>query len=742
MLASVRAGLAAALVASSLSPLLPPTSPSSAPISPTARSGWKPRSRPKPARSQSPSPRCAARPKQPSPSAISAPACRPWRRSSRSRRAKPATGCGWRARSCRSARTTTASARCSSNAPRPPPISPTSASGNAGEEADALVLLGRTFADRKLWRPALDALPLCARPARGRGGAPDLRAAARRARLPHARLLRSMPMRRRRAPASSSPRSCRASAPISRPSSRSEGNDKPAITTEEKQLCVEGLKHGERYTITLRAGLPSTVHEALAKSADFTIYVRDRKPFVRFTGKAYVLPRTGQRGIPVVSVNTSAVGGRDLPHRRPQPDRHRARRRFRPHRLPAQPRTLRGRPARAIGANRCGRASSRSSRRSMPTSPPRSRSTRRSAISRPASTSWWRSRSRARPRTTIRWRRNGSSSPTSASRPFPAMTASTSSSIRWRRPMPKAGMEVRLISRSNEVLATRTTDAAGHALFEAGLARGEGGMAPAMLVAADPKGDYAFLNLKAPAFDLTDRGVSGRVAPAGLDAFVYAERGVYRSGETVYLTALLRDGQGNAVTGGPLTLVVERPDGVEYRRAVVRRSGPRRPQPDRADRLVRADRDLARARLHRPEAPAGRRDHLHGRGLRPRPARIRSDLADRPHLEVRAGGSDRRRPLPLRRAGGRPRSRRRDRDRSGQGAAGLCRLSVRRRRRGGRDVAAAARRPADDRRNRQGELHGQSRQAAVIHSSARSQGHRAHGGGGRPRGRAQASRCR
>ena len=35
--------------------------------------------------------------------------------------------------------------------------------------------------------------------------------------------------------------------------------------------------------------------------------MRDRKPFVRFSGKAYVLPRTGQRGIPVLSVNTSAV---------------------------------------------------------------------------------------------------------------------------------------------------------------------------------------------------------------------------------------------------------------------------------------------------------------------------------------------------------------------------------------------------------------------------------------------------
>ncbi len=85
------------------------------------------------------------------------------------------------------------------------------------------------------------------------------------------------------------------------------GIDKPAISADDKQLCVEGLKHGERYTITLRAGLPSVVRETLAKSADFTIFVRDRKPFARFSGKAYVLPRTGQRGIPVLSVNTSAV---------------------------------------------------------------------------------------------------------------------------------------------------------------------------------------------------------------------------------------------------------------------------------------------------------------------------------------------------------------------------------------------------------------------------------------------------
>src|SRR5436190_7403859 len=90
-----------------------------------------------------------------------------------------------------------------------------------------------------------------------------------------------------------------------------------------------------------------------------------------------------------------------------------------------------------------------------------------------------------------------------------------------------------------------------------------------MLTVSGEKTDYAFLSLKSNAFDLSDRGVSGRTVPAGADAFVYAERGVYRSNETVYLTGLLRDGQGNAMTGGPLTLVIERPDGVEFRRAVL-----------------------------------------------------------------------------------------------------------------------------------------------------------------------------
>ncbi len=71
--------------------------------------------------------------------------------------------------------------------------------------------------------------------------------------------------------------------------------------------------------------------------------------------------------------------------------------------------------------------------------------------------------------------------------------------------------------------------------------RGEGGLAPAILVAENGNGEYAFLDLSTNAFDLSDRGVKGRDAPGPLDGYVYTERGVYRPGEEVNVTALVRD---------------------------------------------------------------------------------------------------------------------------------------------------------------------------------------------------------
>jgi uncharacterized protein YfaS (alpha-2-macroglobulin family) len=124
---------------------------------------------------------------------------------------------------------------------------------------------------------------------------------------------------------------------------------------------------------------------------------------------------------------------------------------------------------------------------------------------------------------------------------------------------------VRLIARNNEVLATAKSDAHGYVRFAAGQTHGEGGFAPAILVAENGAGEYAFLDLTTNAFDLSDRGVKGREAPGPLDGFLYTERGVYRPGEEVNLTALVRDQNGLAASL-PATLILLRPDGVEYGR--------------------------------------------------------------------------------------------------------------------------------------------------------------------------------
>ncbi|MCB1329803.1 MAG: alpha-2-macroglobulin family protein, partial [Maritimibacter sp.] len=80
-----------------------------------------------------------------------------------------------------------------------------------------------------------------------------------------------------------------------------------AVSAKDRQLCIEGITHGERYSFTLRPGLPAATGEVLAKPVQLSQYVRDRAPSVHFPGRAYVLPPTADAGLPVVVVNTSAL---------------------------------------------------------------------------------------------------------------------------------------------------------------------------------------------------------------------------------------------------------------------------------------------------------------------------------------------------------------------------------------------------------------------------------------------------
>ena len=433
-------------------------------------------------------------------------------------------------------------------------------------EADSLAVLGKTLADRKQWRPALDSMRL----------ALDLRESAD-LRGQYERLRSEYGFRMLDYSVDSdavTPRVCfQFSEEL--PGKRTDfspyvavaGQDKPAISANDKQLCVEGLKHGERYEITLRAGLPSVVRETLAKSADFTIFVRDRKPFVRFSGKAYVLPRTGQRGIPVLSVNTSAVvlsvyriGDRNLLDTVLGYDFQRNLSQYEAERLASErgAKVWSGELAvapklntevatafpvdQALGELKPGVYVMTATPKDVVANDYDQRASQWFIVSDLGLTAY---------------------SGHDGIDVFIHSLASAEPIGPSRRPADRAQQR----GAGEQDRPTKTASC----ISRPGLTRGEGGQAPAAIVAAD-KADYAFLSLKSTAFDLSDRGVAGRQVPTGLDAFVYTERGVYRSGETVHVTSLLRDARGIAAAA-PLTLVMERPDGVEYRRAVVADQG-------------------------------------------------------------------------------------------------------------------------------------------------------------------------
>jgi alpha-2-macroglobulin len=342
----------------------------------------------------------------------------------------------------------------------------------------------------------------------------------------------------------------------------------PAISTEDQQLCVEGLKHGVTYKITIRKGLPSAVHESLLRNADYEVYIRDRAPQVHFTGKNYVLPRVGQQGIPVVSVNTDKiavtilrVGDRNL--------------------LP----TVRSEDFLAqLSTYRLKQYAESDGKKIWSGTLDVA-----NELNQDVTTAFpvLDALGKLEPGIYIMTAKAGDARPSGddeddeerATQWFlvsdlglTAISGRDGINVYVRsltNAKPDTDITLRLVARNNDELAKQTTGADGHVRFEPGLARGTGGDAPGLVIAEDGKGDYGFLDLQQNAFDLSDRGDKGRSPSGPLDAQVFTERGVYRPGENVFITALLRDDKGIAKPDLPITLVIKRPDGVEYKRVKI-----------------------------------------------------------------------------------------------------------------------------------------------------------------------------
>lgn len=334
-----------------------------------------------------------------------------------------------------------------------------------------------------------------------------------------------------------------------------------------QQLCVEGVTFGSRNTITFREGLPAADGQVLAKSIDVTAYVRDRNPGVRFPGRGYVLPQTGEASIPVETVNTEKlelslyrVTDRNLLRSLQNGYFGTPMMEYQEYDFSSQ-----------IGAEiwKGTGTVKQDVNIDVTTRLPLDEALKgqapgiyalRAAVPGvdpyvvPAGWQWF----------VVSDLGLTTMSGVDGLHVFVRSLGTAAA---------KEGVSVDLLSTTNEVLESVKTDAQGYAKFDAALALGTGGMAPAAIVARDGDTDLAFLSLTDPEFDLSDRGVEGREAAPPVDVFLTTDRGAYRTGETIYATALARDSEAAAIDGLPLTTILKRPDGVEYSRAQMQDAG-------------------------------------------------------------------------------------------------------------------------------------------------------------------------
>jgi alpha-2-macroglobulin len=343
-----------------------------------------------------------------------------------------------------------------------------------------------------------------------------------------------------------------------------------SVSAQDNQLCVDGVRHGESYRIVLRAGLPAASGEALLRDVEQVLYVRDRAPGIVFPGRAYVLPRSAEAAVPVQTVNLERI---DLTLFRVS-DRNLIRamqENYFGATLPEwQARGFAAEIGMTVwsGTGEVEQALNRDMLTRLPMGavladqPPgiyalTARVPGADVYADPGATQWF----------------------VLSDLGIATMLGTDGLHVTVRHLSdagPAEGARVELLSRANAVLARGVTDAQGYLRFDAGLTRGTGAAAPAMVVVRDGSGaeegteeatgDIAFLSLTDPAFDLSDRGVEGRPPSPPIDVFLATDRGAYRAGEVIHATVLARDDRAAAIPGLPVTAILTRPDGVEYAR--------------------------------------------------------------------------------------------------------------------------------------------------------------------------------
>ncbi|GGY55122.1 alpha-2-macroglobulin family protein [Parvularcula lutaonensis] len=337
-----------------------------------------------------------------------------------------------------------------------------------------------------------------------------------------------------------------------------------ALAVQGQRLCIEGLDYGETATVTLLAGLPDADGGELQTDETVSLTFEDRPPVVSFAGNGIILPRSEARGLGVQTVNVDEVSIR-ITH--------------------VTDRALvfktitegftgeAGRYSWTPYDEEPGELASPVYEGVLETPGPTNALTttllpiERAVGNLEAGAYYVEARD-------AEAELRGEYNPARAGRwiivtdlAAVAYRGATGLDITVRSletAQPVSLSTVRLVSQGNKILASEDTDREGGVHFSAPLLAGEQGDRPKLVTIEGPTGDFAFLDLDRAPLDLSAQPVNGRQVRDGDRAFLYLDRGIYRPGETVHATALLRDAAGYASSGQPGALNLYRPNGTLY----------------------------------------------------------------------------------------------------------------------------------------------------------------------------------
>ena len=341
---------------------------------------------------------------------------------------------------------------------------------------------------------------------------------------------------------------------------------KPALSVEGRELCVGGLSFGEERTAVLKSGLPAGSGEALEREEEVPIDFADRPPYVGFKGSGVILPREEADGLPIETVNVDEV---------------RVTVSYVPDRVLYDKSISQG-----VTVSQGGYGYLYGDERASDVAEELWSGTM--AVD------------------------NVQNAPVVTVFPLPDVIGDLepgayfvevedAKEVSGRRDNPAAakrwimltnlaltayrgehgldltlrslrdgqeidGADVQLIARNNDVIAEGKTDAEGRVGFAAPLLSGTGNAAPKLVLAYGARNDLAVLDLTRAPVDLSELDTGGRSTPGPVDAYLYTDRGIYRPGEPVHITAMMRDRAGVMVSNRAGTLTVFRPNGLEAER--------------------------------------------------------------------------------------------------------------------------------------------------------------------------------